>query len=358
MRNDVDVATDPGDHRFHPIAVALMRIAIMRLKGRLVLLISRKATVVMMLSLVLVLAVGALAGAELDPRYVDRDGDLVADLPENERDWRNPRTLIFSYSPVEDPAVYEEVFAELTDYLQDRLDRRVQWYGVQSTAAQIEAMRAGRLHISGFASGSVQDAVNVAGFVPQVAMGTENGMVGYRMAIIAHKDSDIKTVDDLKGRKFAFVSESSGSGYFAPRAILYEQFGMLPGRDYDVVFSGSHDNSILGVQIGDYEVAAVASNVVPRMAQGGRIQDPEGWMHTVFQSALFPVTAYGVANNLHPDLQAEIKQAFLEFDWEGTMLNAQWEEEDRFVEVNYAQDWEIMRTIRTGSATVAELLGE
>lgn len=323
--------------------------------------IFRKTNGVMMLALVFLLVIGALAptgASELDPRYVDRDGDLVADLPENSRDWRNPSTLIFSYSPVEDPAVYEEVFAELVDYLQQRLGRRVQWYSVQSTAAQIEAMRAGRLHISGFASGSVQDAVNIAGFVPQVAMGTEDGMVGYRMAIITRKDSDIKTVDDLKGRTIAFVSESSGSGYFAPRAILYEQFGMLPGRDYDVVFSGSHDNSILGVQIGDYEVAAVASNVIPRMFQGGRIQNPEGWMHTVFQSALFPVTAYGVAHNLHPDLQAEIKQAFLEFDWEGTMLDAQWEEEDRFVEINYARDWEIMRTIRSGSAKVAELLGE
>lgn len=315
----------------------------------------------MMIALLLTLVVGVVgvvAASELDSRFVDRDGDLVADLPQNERDWRNPSTLIFSYAPIEDPAVYEEVFADFIAFLKERLGRNVRWFGVQSGAAQIEAMRAGRLHISGFSSGSVQDGVNVAGFVPQTAMGTKDGMVGYRMAIITRQDSDIKTVEDLKGRRIAFVSESSGSGYFAPRAILYEEFGMLPGQDYDTVFSGSHDNSIIGVMLGDYEAAAVADTVVGRMFQGGRIRDPKEWSHIVYESALFPTTAYGVAYNLHPDLQAQIKQAFLDFDWEGTLLMEQWEVEDRFVEIDYKRDWEIMRTIKSGSETVAELLGE
>lgn len=318
----------------------------------------RLAIVIALLSMLVLGTVGAVAASELDSRYVDRDGDLVADLPENERDWRNPSTLIFSYAPIEDPAVYEEVFADFIAFLEQRLDRNVRWFGVQSGAAQIEAMRAGRLHISGFSSGSVQDGVNVAGFVPQTAMGTEDGMVGYRMAIITRQDSDIKTVEDLKGRRIAFVSESSGSGYFAPRAILYEEFGMLPGEDYDTVFSGSHDNSIIGVMLGDYEAAAVADTVVGRMFQGGRIEDPADWSHSVYESALFPTTAYGVAHNLHPDLQADIKQAFLDFDWEGTLFMEQWEVEDRFVEIDYKRDWEIMRTIKSGSETVADLLDE
>ncbi|MBD3896461.1 phosphate/phosphite/phosphonate ABC transporter substrate-binding protein [Halomonas sp. ML-15] len=301
---------------------------------------------------------GVLFADELDSRYTDRTGNLVADPPEDESQWLDPDVLVFAYSPVEDPAVYEEVFAEFTEHLQSELDRTVQWFGVQSTSAQIEAMRAGRLHVSGFASGSVQDAVNMAGFVPQTAMGTEEGMIGYRMAIISRQDSDVQSPDDLSGQELAFVSESSGSGYFAPRALLYEEFDMLPGEDYDVVFSGSHDNSILGVYMGDYAAAPVADVVIDRMYQGGRIEDPEGWLHTVYESPLFPSTAYGVAHNLNPDLQEEIKQAFLSFDWEGTMLSEQWEEEDQFVEIDYQQDWEISRVIRQGSQTVAELLGE
>ena len=38
--------------------------------------------------------------------YCDRDGNLVADVPQATSD---PKSLIFSYTPVEDPAVYERV---------------------------------------------------------------------------------------------------------------------------------------------------------------------------------------------------------------------------------------------------------
>lgn len=317
-----------------------------------------KLSTIMVLAGVFLLSFVLLASAsELDPRYVDLDGDLVADAPVDAKDWKDPSTLIFAYSPVEDPAVYEEVFAEFLEYLSERLDRPVRWFGVRSYAAQVEAMRAGRLHISGFASGSVQDAVNSAGFVPQTAMGTENGMLGYTMVIITRQDSGIESVEDLKGKTIPFVSESSGSGYFAPRALLYEEFNMLPTQDYDVTFSGSHDNSILGVFHGDYIAAPVANTVIDRMELGGRIDDRSTWMKVIYESPIFPVTAYGVAHDLHPELQEAIKQAFLEFDWTGTMLDEQWEE-DRFVEIDYQRDWEIQRTIRRGSERVAELLGE
>lgn len=303
-------------------------------------------------------ALAAVEASELDPRYSDEDGDMVADPPADESEWLDPSVIIFAYSPVEDPAVYEEVFADFTEHLSNELDRPVRYFGVQSYAAQVEAMRAGRLHVSGFASGAVQDAVNKAGFVPQTAMGDEDGMIGYRMALITRQDSDIDSVEDLRGREIPFVSESSGSGFFAPRALLYEEFDMLPGRDYDYTFSGSHDNSILGVYHEDYIAAPVADVVIGRMYEGDRIEDPSGWLKTVYESPLFPSTAYGVTHKLHPDLQQRIKEAFLNFDWEGTMLTQQWEDEDRFVEINYKEDWEVQRTIRAGSEAVAELLGE
>ena len=46
----------------------------------------------------------------LDKAYCDRDGDLTADLPTDPKKIINPSTLIFSYTPVEDPAVYQKVW--------------------------------------------------------------------------------------------------------------------------------------------------------------------------------------------------------------------------------------------------------
>ncbi|MDP1717664.1 MAG: phosphate/phosphite/phosphonate ABC transporter substrate-binding protein, partial [Burkholderiales bacterium] len=43
---------------------------------------------------------------QLDTMYCDENKDLVADTPKDSRKWKNPNTLVFTYTPVEDPAVY------------------------------------------------------------------------------------------------------------------------------------------------------------------------------------------------------------------------------------------------------------
>ena len=57
---------------------------------------------------------------DLDARYCDRDGDLVADTPEDESQLIDPNPLIFAYTPVEDPAVYKTAWADFLDYLKEK----------------------------------------------------------------------------------------------------------------------------------------------------------------------------------------------------------------------------------------------
>ena len=76
----------------------------------------------------------------LDVLYCDEDGDLVADPPKDPSKFRNPSTLVFTYTPVEDPAVYENILKPFTDHLAKVTGKRVVYYQVQSNAAEIEAM--------------------------------------------------------------------------------------------------------------------------------------------------------------------------------------------------------------------------
>jgi phosphonate transport system substrate-binding protein len=103
---------------------------------------------------------------ELDEAYCDADGDLVADVPAKTRD---PSVIVFAYTPVEDPAVYENAFRPFTEYLGKCTGKRVVYYPVQSNSAEIEAMRSGRLTVAGFSTGPVGFAVNMAGAVPFAA---------------------------------------------------------------------------------------------------------------------------------------------------------------------------------------------
>ena len=103
---------------------------------------------------------------QLDVRYCDRDGDMVADAPTDPKQSLDPSTLVFAYTPVEDPEVYRKVWDGFLQHMQKVTGKKVQFFAVQSNAAQIEAMRAGRLHVAGVKTGSNTSAGKCAGCVP------------------------------------------------------------------------------------------------------------------------------------------------------------------------------------------------
>ncbi|WP_447555044.1 phosphate/phosphite/phosphonate ABC transporter substrate-binding protein [Vreelandella sp. EE22] len=285
------------------------------------------------------------AFADLSSRYSDNDGDMVADQPSDESQWVNPNTLVFAYTPVEDPAVYAEVWADFLDHLSEATGKTVQFFPVQSNAAQQEALRAGRLHIAGFNTGGVPVAVNCGGFRPFAMMAADDGSFGYEMEIITYPGSGIETVEDLAGRQLAFTSETSNSGFRAPSALLRSEYNMEAGEDFEPAFSGSHDNSILGVVNQDYDAAAIANSVATRMIARGVVN--EGDFEVIYTSETFPTTGYGLAHNLDPELAQQIQDAFFSYDWEGTALEAEFANsgEAQFIPITYQENWSVVRTI-------------
>lgn len=285
------------------------------------------------------------AHANLADRFTDSNGDLVADLPTDESQWINPSTLVFSYTPVEDPAVYAEVWSDFLKHMEQVTGKQVQFFPVQSNAAQLEAMRAGRLHVAGFNTGSNPIAVNCAGFVPFTMMAAEDGSFGYEMEIITYPGSGIEKVADLAGRSMAFTSPTSNSGFKAPSALLNSEFSLVPGKDFDTAFSGSHDNSILGVINQDYEAAAIANSVSNRMLAREVINADD--YQILYTSQTFPTTGYGHVYNLHPDLAQKVQDAFFSYNWEGSSLKEEFANsgESQFIPITFKEHWAVIRTI-------------
>ncbi len=287
---------------------------------------------------------GECEDGELDrPRFCDRSGDLVADRPPEEDRWVDPDPLIFAYTPVEDPAQYREVWDEFIEHLEEVTGRDVQFFAARSNAAQIEAMRAGRLHIAGFSTGAVPLAVNCAGFVPTAMMALGDDF-GYEMEIITHVDSGIESIDDLEDDHiFAFTSRTSNSGFKTPTVILREDFDFLAERDFEVEYSGGHDNSLIGVFQRDYDAAAVANEVTDRIMDRGDV--PRDDIRVLYTSETFPTTAFGPVYNLDPDVMAKVKEAFFTFEWEGTVLAEEFSDSDRFKPITFREHWEMIRDV-------------
>ena len=262
----------------------------------------------------------------LDAMFCDANGDLVADAPTDESMLKDPSTLVFAYTPVEDPAIYEDIWTPFIDHLSEVTGKKVQFFAVQSNSAEVEAMRSGRLHIAGFSTGPTPFAVNLAGVEPFAIMGSEDGQFGYKLQVYTQADSDIKEMADLAGKRVAHTSPTSNSGNQAPRA-LFPDLGVVPDQDY--------------------EAAPVASEVVDRMAERG-LYDPAE-VRIVWESDPFPTTSYGVAHDLTPELKDKIKEAFFSYDFTGTALGEEFSGVSKFVPITYKDQWAVIRQIQSAN---------
>lgn len=285
----------------------------------------------------------------LDSRYTDANGDMVADAPTDPKQFIDPPTLIFAYTPVEDPEVYRKVWDEFLAHMTKVTGKRVVFFPVQSNAAQIEAMRAGRLHVAGFNTGSNPLAVNCAGFVPFAMMASTKDEFGYEMEIIVQAAGPIQKVEDLRGKTVAFTDPNSNSGFKAPSALLKSQYGLEAERDFKAAFSGKHDNSVIGVANKDYDAAAIANSVMVRMVARKVVDGAK--LRSIYKSQTFPTTGYGHVYNLKPELAAKVREAFFTFDWQGSGLLKEFQKssppQEKFLPITYAKHWAVVRDIDT-----------
>ncbi len=284
---------------------------------------------------------------ELDSNYCDEDKNLVAEAPKDKAKWKDPSTLVFAYTPIEDPAVYANLFKGFTEYLGACTQKKIVYYTVQSNAAQIEAMRSGRLHVAGLASGETGFAVNLAGAVPFAIKGNKDGPRMYRQVVVVKKESTIKTIADLKGRKVAHTAPSSNSGHLAPLA-LFPKEGVTPGKDYTILFSGKHDQSLAGVLKGDYEAAPITSDIYDRWIMRGQMKADD--TRIIYRSGTFPTSSFAYAHDLTPVLAEKIKKCFFDYKFSPEMQK-EFLGDDRFLPVDYKKDWELVRAVAVASGT-------
>lgn len=287
---------------------------------------------------------------DLDERFCDRNGDLVADAPTDPSQWVDPDTLIFGYTPGRDPAVYRDAWSDFLEHMGKVTSKKVLLFSAPSNEALIEAMRSGRLHVAAMTTGANPLAVNCAGFVSFTMMASLNGDYGYSMEILTYPGSGIEEIEDIRGRTLAFTAPSSNSGFKAPLALLKSEFDLIPNRDFKTTFSGNHDNSILGVANKDYDAAAIANPIKYHLIKREMIKQEDTTV--LYQSQKFPTTSYGHVFNLKPALAEKVKESFMSFQWDNpdgspTSLKVEFSSsnEGQFIPITYQEHWNVVRRI-------------
>ena len=112
------------------------------------------------------------------------------------------------------------------------------------------------------------------------------GLITYGSYIISREDGPVDTIEDLVGRRIAYVDPSSASGWLFPAARLLEA-GIHPTEDLDSEFYGNHERVVHAVMEGEVDAGATYSDVLL-----DHIREGNDAIRVVAKGALVPHDAY------------------------------------------------------------------
>jgi phosphonate transport system substrate-binding protein len=221
------------------------------------------------------------------------------------------QVLTVGLIPSEDSRAMIANSQKMMDMLSAALGMPVKPFVAADYNGVIEALRSKRLDVAYLGPFSYVLGATIAPIEAfAVAETKKAGRTFYHSQIIAHKDSGIRTVSDLKGRNFAFVDPSSTSGHLFPKAGL-----MKAGFDADkefgrVIFSGSHDSSAIAVQNKKIDAAAIADRILDAAIAKGLAKRED--LVEVWKSDPIPESPTVWRTDLPADLKKRVQAAFLQ----------------------------------------------
>lgn len=216
--------------------------------------------------------------------------------------------LTIGLIPAEDSQAMIESSRQVLESLQKQLGMEVKPFVATDYNGVIEALRSKKLDVAYLGPFSYVLASSVADVEAfAVAVTKKTGQSAYKSVIIARKDSGLAKTADLKGRTFAFVDPTSTSGHLFPKAGLL-QAGYDPETFFGrVIFSGSHDASILAVTNKKVDAAAVADRILASAIAKGQVKQDD--LEIVWSSNPIPESPMVWRKDLDPALKAKIAQA-------------------------------------------------
>jgi phosphonate transport system substrate-binding protein len=176
-----------------------------------------------------------------------------------------------------------------------------------SYAAVVEAMCADRVDVGWVSPLAYILAHEKCGADMSLVSVTRVG-THYWGAVVARADSPIQKIEDLKGKRFAWVDPGSTSGYLFPRAML-QSHGVAPDSLGQQVFAGGHDKVGLAVLQGQADAGAMGLDSIPRLTSV--YPNAEKELRVVEQSEDIPNDGVAFRKGLPPDVVQKIRQALL-----------------------------------------------
>lgn len=227
-----------------------------------------------------------------------------------------PKELVIAEVPVESAADYEARYAPFLDYLKQKLGIPVRLFVAGDYTAVMVSQAQGQTHVAFYGPGSYVDAIEKANapieaFVKEDSL--RSGTV-YHSLILSKKGSGIKTLEDAKGKDFAFVDPESTSGFKVPMAYFCLEAKIKPKEYFKrVAFAGTHESVILGIAQGTIPVGVTWDTGISLATNKGQIKGIEDF-EVIWRSDPIPSSPWAYRKDLPEDLKEALRTAYLEYE--------------------------------------------
>jgi phosphonate transport system substrate-binding protein len=222
-----------------------------------------------------------------------------------------PATLRVSAIPDENPTELMRIYTPFAEYLQREIGIPVQFTPVVDYAATVEGMAANKLDLVWFGGLThVQARIRTGNTAYAIAMREED--LKFKSVFITNPQAKIKSIEELKGKTFAFGSAGSTSGHTMPRYFLLKA-GIVPERDFSKFsYSGAHDATALWVQSGRVDAGALNMSVWEKLVETKKVDSSQ--VFVFWTTPPYVDYNWTVRGDLDKGLVEKIKQAFLKLD--------------------------------------------
>jgi phosphonate transport system substrate-binding protein len=177
-------------------------------------------------------------------------------------------SLILGIHPYRSHDEIREMFTPLAGFLSQRIGQVVEVRIGESYESHVNAIIQGELDLA-YIGPALLEQLKHKNVVPHLlARLVVDGKSTFTGKVFTREGSDIRTLEDLKGRHFAFGSSSSTMSHLVPRQMIYEAgVDVVDFASYN--FYSSHDNVALAVLSGDADAGAVKEAVFDKYRNKG-----------------------------------------------------------------------------------------
>jgi len=203
----------------------------------------------------------------------------VAALPARKPAVEDPKPMSLSFGVYQsDKATvmyrsFTPVLEALTASMESALGRPVdiKLTIFQSYEDGIESLARGEVDFVRFGPASYITAKARQSDIELIAMETESGDKRFKGLIIVQKESPIRTIADLRGKRFAFGDPNSTIGRYLVQAELIK--AGITGKDLkDFQYLGRHDTVVKAVEIGDFDAGSVMQQTFEKANAKGTLR--------------------------------------------------------------------------------------